>query len=102
MPLESCPGCHGASKYSGDPKTVDYSRGKRSEMHEITSFDDAARVIYGGHGASKSSREPKTVECIPGKRPEMSKITSFEDATRVVSRVSRGIEILSGPKNYVL
>ena len=63
------------------------------------SFDDILESCTGGHGASKSSREPKTVECIPGKWPEMPKITSFNDATRVMYRGSRGIEILSGPKN---
>ena len=36
MPLDSYTGGHGASKSSGDPKTVDYSPGKRTEMREIT------------------------------------------------------------------
>ena len=35
----------------------------------------------------------------PRKWPEMPEIMSFDDATRVVSRGSRGIEILLGPKN---
>ena len=48
MPLESCTRGHGASKSSRDPKTVDYSPRKRPEMLEITSFDDAARVVYQG------------------------------------------------------
>jgi hypothetical protein len=48
MPLESCTGGHGASKSSGDLKTVDYSPRKWPEMLEITSFDDAARVVYRG------------------------------------------------------
>ena len=48
MPLESFTGGHGASKSSPDPKTVDYSPQKQPEMHEITSFDDAARVMYRG------------------------------------------------------
>ena len=48
MPLESCTGGHGASKSSRDPKTVDYSPRKRPKMLEITSFDDAARVVYRG------------------------------------------------------
>ena len=99
MPLESCPGGHGASKSSRDPKTVDYSPRTRPEKPEIMSFDDALESCTGGHGASKSSRGPKTVDFSPRKRPKMSEIMSFEDATRVVSRVSRGIEILWGPKN---
>ena len=48
MPLESCTGGHGASKSSGDLKTMDYSPRKRTEMREITSFDDAARLVYRG------------------------------------------------------
>ena len=48
MPLDSYTGDHGASKSSRDPKTVDYSPQKRPEMLEITSFDDAARVVYRG------------------------------------------------------
>ena len=48
MPLDSYTGGHGASKSSRDPKTVDNSPGKRPEMLEITSFDDAARVMYRG------------------------------------------------------
>ena len=57
MPLESCTGGHGASKSSGDPKTVDYSPRKRPEMLEITSFDDAARVVYRGS---------RGIEILPG------------------------------------
>ena len=57
MPLESCTGGHGASKSSRDPKTVDYSPGKRPEMPEITSFDDATRVVY---------RESRGIEILPG------------------------------------
>ena len=57
MPLESCTGGHGASKSSRDPKTVDYSPRKRPEMLEITSFDDAARVMYRGS---------RGIEILPG------------------------------------
>ena len=57
MPLESCTGGHGASKSSRDPKTVDYSPRKRPEMLEITSFDDAARVVYRGS---------RGIEILPG------------------------------------
>ena len=48
MTVESGNGGHGASKSSRDPKAVDYSPRKRPEMLEITSFDDAARVVYRG------------------------------------------------------
>ena len=48
VPLESCTRGHGASKSSQDPKTVDKIPGKRPEMLEITSIDDAARVMYQG------------------------------------------------------
>ena len=99
MSLESCTVGQLASKSSRDPKTVDYSPRKRSELLEIMSFDDAAKVVYGGHGASKSSRDPKTMDYSPRKRPEMREITSLDDAARVVYRGSRGIEILPGPKN---
>ena len=59
MPLESCTGGHGASKSSGDPKTVDYSPRKRPKMREITSFDDAARVMYQGSRGIKILPGPK-------------------------------------------
>ena len=45
-PLESCTRCHGVSKTPREPKTVDYSPRKLPEMREITSFDNAARVVY--------------------------------------------------------
>ena len=57
MPLESCIGGHGASKFPRDPKTVDYSPEKRTEMREIMSFDDAARVMYRGS---------RGIEILPG------------------------------------
>ena len=68
-------------------------------MREITSFNDAARVVYRGHGASKFSRDQKTMDYSPRKWPEMLEITSFDDAARVMYQGSRGIEILRGPKN---
>ena len=80
MPLDSCIVGHRASKSSRDQKVVDYSPRKRPEMPKITSFDDAARVMYGGHRASKSSRDPKVVDYSLRKRPEMSEIMSFDDA----------------------
>ena len=69
-----------------------------SEMHEITNFNDAARVVYRGHGESKFSRDLKTRDYSPRKWPEMREITSFDDAARVVYRGSRGIKILPGPE----
>ena len=57
MPLDSYTGGHGASKSSRDPKTVDYSPRKWPEMLEITSFDDAARVMYQGS---------RGIEILPG------------------------------------
>ena len=57
MLLESCTGDHGALKSSRDPETVDYSPQKRPEMLEITSFDDAARVMYRGS---------RGIEILPG------------------------------------
>ena len=99
MPLESYIGGHGASKSSRDPKTVHYSPRKRPEMAEIMSFDDALESCTGSHGASKSSRNPKTEDYSLGKRPNMAEIMSYEDDARVMYWGSRGIEILSGPKN---
>ena len=46
MPLESCTGGHGASKYSRDQKNMDYGPRKRPEMPEITSFDNAVSFVY--------------------------------------------------------
>ena len=68
-------------------------------MLEITSFDDAARVMYRGSRGIEILPGPKNVDYSPRKRPEMREISSFDDAARVVYRGSRGIEILSGPKN---
>ena len=53
MPLESCTGGHGAPKSSRDPKTMDYSPRKWPKMLKITSFDDAARVVYRGSRGMK-------------------------------------------------
>ena len=68
-------------------------------MREITSFDDAARVVYRGSRGIKILLVPKIVDYSPRKRPEMLEITSFDDVARVVYRGSRGIEILPGPEN---
>ena len=59
MPLESCTGGHGASKYYRGPKNVDYSPGKRPEMPEITSFHDAAGVMYRGSRGIEILQGPK-------------------------------------------
>ena len=99
MPLESCTGGLGASKSSRDTKNVDYRPRKQPEMREITSFNNAARVVYRGHGAWKFSRDLKTMDYGPRKWPEMREIMSFDDAPRVMYRGSWGIEILPGPKN---
>ena len=88
MPLESCTGCHRASKSARDPKIVGNNPRKRQEMAEITSFVDAARVMYEGHRASRSARDPKIVGNNPRKQPEMAEITSFFDASRVVYKRS--------------
>ena len=37
-----------SSKSNRDPKTVDYGPRKWPEIPEITSFGDAARVVYRG------------------------------------------------------
>ena len=68
-------------------------------MREITSFHDAARVVYRGSPGIEILPVPKIVDYSPRKWPEMLEITSFDDAARVVYRGSRGIEILSGPEN---
>jgi len=77
MPLESCTGGHGPSKSSRDPKTVDYSPRKRPEMPEITTFDDAPRVVYRGSRGIKILSGPEPWTYSPRKRPEMPEITSF-------------------------
>ena len=99
MPLETCTGCHGASKSSRDPKTVDYNPREWPEMLEITSFDDAARVVYRGSRGIEILPGPENVDYSPRKRPEICEITSFDDAARVMYRGSRSIEILPGPEN---
>ena len=68
-------------------------------MPEITSFDDAARVVYRGSQGVEIFLEPKTVDYSPRKRPEIPKITSFDDVARVVYRGLQGIEILPGTEN---
>ena len=67
-------------------------------MREITSFDDAARVVYRGSRGIDILQGPKTVDYRPRKRPKMCEITSFDDAAGIIYRGSRGIDILQGPK----
>ena len=93
MPLESCPGGHGASKSSWDPKNVDYSPRKQPEMPEIMSFHDAAGVMYLGSRGIEILPGPKTWT-IAHEPSELPEIMSFHDAAGVVYRGSRGIEIL--------
>ena len=99
MPLESCTGCHGASKSSQDPKswTIAHENGQKCLKSRVLMMP--LESCTGGHEASKSSRDPKTVDYSPRERPEMLESTSFDDAARVVYRGSRGIEILRGPEN---
>ena len=68
-------------------------------MPEITSFYDAAIVMYLGSQGIDIVPGPKTADYSPRKRPEMPEITSFYDATRVVYRGSRGFEIFPVHKN---
>ena len=68
-------------------------------MLEITSFDEAARVVNGGSRGIKILPGPKNVDYSPRKWTEMLEITSFDGAARVMYQGSRGIEILTGPEN---
>ena len=79
------------------PWTVVHENGQK--MLEITSFDDAARVLYQGSRGIKILPGPEKVDYSPRKRPEMREITSFDDAARDMYQGSRGIEILPGPEN---
>ena len=57
---------------------------KTTRMLEITSFDDAARVVYRGSRGIEILPGPETVDYSPRKWPEMPEITSFDYAARVV------------------
>ena len=78
-PLESCTRCHGVSKFSRDPKTVDYSPRKRPEMLEITSFDDASRVVYGvtGHRNPPGNQKPSTISHENGHECSKSRVLTM-------------------------
>ena len=82
MSLESCTRAHGASKSYRDQENVDYSPRKRPEMLEITSFDDAARVVYRGSRGIEILSGPENRGLT--KTTRMLEITSFDDAARVV------------------
>ena len=99
MPLESCTGCHGASKSSQDPKpwTIAHENGQKCLKSRVLMMP--LESCTGGHEASKSSRDPKTVDYSTRKQPEMPEITSFGDAARVVYQGLRGIKILPGTQN---
>ena len=64
-------------------------------MPEITSFDDAAGVVYRVSWGIELY--PKTMDYSPRKWPKLPEITSFDDAASVMNRGSRGIEILPDP-----
>ena len=81
---------------------MDYSPRKRAEMLEITSFDDAAGVMYRGSRGIKILPGTENVDYSPRKQPEMLEIMSFDDAARVVYRGSQGIEIIPGTENHGL
>ena len=57
MPLASCTGESRGIEILPGPETVDYGPRKRPEMLKITSFDDAATVIYRGS---------RGIEILPG------------------------------------
>ena len=86
IPLESCTGGSRGIEILTGPETVDYSPRKWPEMLEITSFDDAARVVYRGSRGIEILPDPKTVDYRPRKWPEMLEITSLDDAARVMYR----------------
>ena len=77
MPLESCTEGHGSSKSSRNPKTVDYSPRKWPKLLEITSFDDAASVIYWGSRGIEILPDPITMDYSPRKRPKNARNHEF-------------------------
>ena len=68
-------------------------------MLEITSFAEAAIVVYQRSQGIEIHPEPKIVGNNLRKRPE---ITSFADAARVVLRGSQGTEIIPRTENHEL
>jgi hypothetical protein len=71
-------------KSSSDHKIVLYRPHKRPVQHEITSFDDVARLICRGSQSIEIILGPEKVRYRPRKQPEMPEITSFDDVTRVM------------------
>ena len=67
-------------------------------MPKITSFGDAARVVYRGSQGIEILSGPEICG-LTRKRPGMPKITSFDDVARVVYRGLQGIEILPGTES---
>ena len=68
-----------------------YDPRKRPEMAEITSFADAARVVYRGSQGIIILLGPENRGLYPRKRPELAEITTFADTARVMYRGSQGI-----------
>ena len=77
-----------------------YNPRKLPKMLEITSFADAARVVYRGSRGNEILVGTEKVGNKPRKRPEMLEITSFANAARVVYRGSQGNKILPGTENH--
>jgi hypothetical protein len=63
---------------------VRYRPQKWPEQHEITSFDDVARVVCRGSQSIEIILGPEKVRYRPIKQQEMPEITSFDDVTRVM------------------
>ena len=79
MPLDSWTRGHRASKSSLDPKTVDYRTRKRPHMPEITSFDDAASVVYRGdrHRNPPGTRKPWSIAHENGQKCPKSRVLTM-------------------------
>ena len=68
------------SKSSRDLKIVGYNPQTRQEMFEITSFADAAIIVYQRSQGIEILPELKIMGNTTRKRPEMAENTSFADA----------------------
>ena len=68
-------------------------------MFEITSFADAAIIVYQRSQGIEILPELKIMGNNTRKRPEMAENTNFADAAKVVYQGSQGNKILPGPKN---
>ena len=67
---------------------------------KITSFADAAIVVYERSQGIEILPELKIMGNNTRKRPEMAENMSFADAARVVYRGSHGNKILPGTENH--